>query len=468
MMLHRTTFRSLVLGGLAAATVLMATPPAAAQTGRRAMFTEAFRPDIMQRDIALLVTSLQLEEWQRPIMEALLEDYMTSFNTGVEAMKDKMKAAAEAVTQAGAANADQVLARTMEPLNAWRQEKERLSEKFMSDVKSQLGPQQLERWPAFERAVRRERLLPEGELSGESVDLFALVTRMQPTSTEDEAIRGTMSAYEMALDDALRSRLDRAKQLRPSMEQAMAAREVDRQADIQDQLMQASIAVREVNDRAIEAIAGAFGERGSAFRSMALGAGYPEVFRAHPVMLLMQQARKLDSLTDEQAQQIDVLMTEFAGVVDEADMRLLAVVRDDEPKAPRRRLKAAAERRAAGGAGTSGPRPEDPIATARAERDRAGDPFRERLMAILTPEQQEQLPGGPRATPKADGAETPVKTEPAPKLDPKRGGIQAARPDEQRPLRDRGGKGDRRKGDPSDEKTNVPGKQMPPMQSPAP
>jgi hypothetical protein len=232
---------------------------------------------------------------------------------------------------------------------------------------------------------------------------------MQPTSTEDEAIRGTMSAYEMALDDALRSRLDRAKQLRPSMEQAMAAREVDRQADIQDQLMQASIAVREVNDRAIEAIAGAFGERGSAFRSMALGAGYPEVFRAHPVMLLMQQARKLDSLTDEQAQQIDVLMTEFAGVVDEADMRLLAVVRDDEPKAPRRRLKAAAERRAAGGAGTSGPRPEDPIATARAERDRAGDPFRERLMAILTPEQQEQLPGGPRATPKADGAETPVQ-----------------------------------------------------------
>ena len=268
MTLHRITIRSLVLGSLAAAAVLVATPHAGAQTGRRAMFTEAFRPDIMQRDIALLVSSLQLEEWQRPIMEALLEDYMTSFNTGVEAMKDKMKAAAEAVTQAGAANADQVLARTMEPLNAWRQEKERLGEKFMTDVKSQLGPQQLERWPNFERAVRRERLLPEGELSGESVDLFAMVTRMQPSPAEEEALRGTMTAYELALDEALRARADRSKQLRASMEQAMGARDTDRQADVQDQMMQSSIAVREVNDRAIDSIAGAFGERGAAFRQI--------------------------------------------------------------------------------------------------------------------------------------------------------------------------------------------------------
>ena len=466
MTLHRITIRSLVLGSLTAAAVLVATPHAGAQTGRRAMFTEAFRPDIMQRDIALLVSSLQLEEWQRPIMEALLEDYMTSFNTGVEAMKDKMKAAAEAVTQAGAANADQVLARTMEPLNAWRQEKERLGEKFMTDVKSQLGPQQLERWPNFERAVRRERLLPEGELSGESVDLFAMVTRMQPSPAEEEALRGTMTAYELALDEALRARADRSKQLRASMEQAMGARDTDRQADVQDQMMQSSIAVREVNDRAIDSIAGAFGERGAAFRRSALEAAYPEVFRAHPVMLLMQQARKLDSLTEEQAQQIDALMSEFSGAVDEANMRLLAVVRDDEPKAPRRRLKAAAERRAAGGAGSPGTRPDDPVATARAERDRMGEPYRARLMAILTPEQQSELPGGPRPDPKQGSALEAMQEDGDKKIDQAAPGADdksSRASGSRRDLRDRTGKGDFRK---AGEDTKQGGGAKPPAGTP--
>jgi hypothetical protein len=370
------------------------------------------------------------------------------------------------VTQAGAANADQVLARTMEPLNAWRQEKERLGEKFMTDVKSQLGPQQLERWPNFERAVRRERLLPEGELSGESVDLFAMVTRMQPSPAEDEALRGTMTAYELALDEALRARAERSKQLRSAMEQAMGARDTERQADVQDQMMQASIAVREVNDRAIDSIAGAFGERGAAFRRTALEAAYPEVFRAHPVMLLMQQARKLDSLTEEQAQQIDALMSEFSGAVDEANLRLMTVVRDDEPKAPRRRLKAAAERRAAGGAGSPGTRPDDPVATARADRDRMGEPYRARLMAILTPEQQSELPGGPRPDPKQGSALEAMQEDGDKKIDQAAPGADdksSRASGSRRDLRDRTGKGDFRK---AGEDTKQGGGAKPPAGTP--
>jgi hypothetical protein len=165
-------------------------------------------------------------------------------------------------------------------------------------------------------------------------------------------------------------------------------------------------------------------------------------------MLLMQQARKLDSLTEEQAQQIDALMSEFSGAVDEANMRLLAVVRDDEPKAPRRRLKAAAERRAAGGAGSPGTRPDDPVATARAERDRMGEPYRARLMAILTPEQQSELPGGPRPDPKQGSPLEAMQEdgnkkidEAAPGADDKSSRASGSRRD----LRDRSGKGDFRK-----------------------
>ena len=80
-----------------------------------------------------------------------------------------------------------------------------------------------------------------------------------------------MTAYELALDEALRARAERSKQLRSAMEQAMGARDTERQADVQDQMMQASIAVREVNDRAIDSIAGAFGERGGHAEAVASG-----------------------------------------------------------------------------------------------------------------------------------------------------------------------------------------------------
>ena len=48
--------------------------PAAAQFGGRAAFGEAFQPDILQRDITLINSVLELEEWQRPIVEALMQD----------------------------------------------------------------------------------------------------------------------------------------------------------------------------------------------------------------------------------------------------------------------------------------------------------------------------------------------------------------------------------------------------------
>ena len=75
-----------LIATVAVATAIAMAVPAQAQFGGRAGFAEAFVPDILQRDLPLMTSSLGLEEWQRPVVEALLQDYMTGFNTGVEAM----------------------------------------------------------------------------------------------------------------------------------------------------------------------------------------------------------------------------------------------------------------------------------------------------------------------------------------------------------------------------------------------
>jgi hypothetical protein len=392
---HRTFRRTArPLAVLAIAAVMAAARPTEAQAGRRMLFAEAFRPDIMQRDLTLMVQQLQLEEWQRPVVEALIGDYATAFNTGVEALKDRMRAASEEAVRSGSQGGDQTLQKVLEPLAGWRAEKEQMLAKFSTDVKSQLGAQQLERWPAFERALRRERLLPEGDLSGERVDLFALLARMQPTPAEEQSTATVLAQYEIMLDQALVARSQRTKDVLPRLEAAMSAMDYERMGDLQDQAMQASVAVRDVNDAAIESIAGALGGRGPEFRKAALEAGYADAYRIHPVMVLMQQVRRLESLSPEQVAQVDALMQEFAAACDEASSKLATVVRAEEPKAAKRRAKAMMERKAGTAASAPGTKPDDEVAKARAEKEAMGNPYRERLMAILNPEQLAEL-GGP-------------------------------------------------------------------------
>lgn len=397
-------------------TAVMIASPAAAQFGGRASFGAAFQPDIMQRDVMLITSSLSLEEWQRPVVEALLQDYMSNFNTGVDALKDRMKVASEdAARLTSSSNGDAVLERIMAPLNTWRGEKQQMLEKFMSDLKSQLGPQQLERWPNFERALRRERLLPDGDLSGESLDLFAVLAHMQLTPAEQDAVKQPLATYELMLDEALVKRMAQITKLEPELADAMRSMNYERGADVQDKIMLVRVEVRSANDAGIELLAAALGDRGNEFHTRALEAGYPDVFRPHPVMILMQQAAALTSLTNDQASQIDALMTEFNGVCNDANMKIYAAVRDDQPKAPRKRVQSMAERKS-GAAGSAPNTPQganssDPVVKARVERESMGAPFRDRLLAILTDEQKAELPGGVKVESaersKGDQAATP-------------------------------------------------------------
>lgn len=397
------TLRPLTVAAALAAPLFVAAPAALAQFGGRAGFSDAFRPDILQRDVGLMTSILGLEEWQRPVVEALLEDYMASFRTGEDAMKERMKAAATEGARAGAAGGDAIFEKVMQPLNAWREEKRRMYDKFLSDLRGQLGPQQLERWPAFERAMRRERQLPEGDLSGESTDLFAILAKMQLTPAETDATKAAIAEYELALDQALVTRAARMLALEPELSEAMRAMNYQRGADAQDRIMALRVAVRSANDAGIDSIAAALGERGAEFRRRALEAGYPEVYRPHPVGQLLERARALESLTPEQRTQIDTLAAEFAPALEAANAKVYDAVRADEPKAPRKRVQASIDRQS-GSAGRASAE-QDPVVKARTERERMGDPFRERLAAILTPEQLAELPGAV----KADTSNLPTK-----------------------------------------------------------
>ena len=62
---------TLLLGTLAVAGTLALSAPAHAQFGGRSSLADAFQPDVLQRDMPLMIDTLGLEEWQRPVMDSI-------------------------------------------------------------------------------------------------------------------------------------------------------------------------------------------------------------------------------------------------------------------------------------------------------------------------------------------------------------------------------------------------------------
>ena len=70
--------------------LFLLTPMAFAQFGGKSGFSQAFKPDLLPRDMTMIVETLKLEEWQRAIVQTLLQDYQDSFKTGTDAIREKM------------------------------------------------------------------------------------------------------------------------------------------------------------------------------------------------------------------------------------------------------------------------------------------------------------------------------------------------------------------------------------------
>jgi len=371
----RTIRTLLVTTSIVAAAAFAA--PAGAQFGSQAL-AQSFKPYVMERDLPLLTETLALEEWQRPIVDALLVDYLASFNAGIEGVKTKMQEASVAASQ-NAADASALL----RPLADWSRERQVLYTRFAELVRAQLSPQQLELWPAWERAIRRERLLPLGELSGEQVNLVGVMADVAPPPEVRTAATPAVTAYELRLDAALVQRQAREDESMPVMMKAMEKMDGEAAAGIQEKIMAARVQIRDAQEQSLREIAEAMGpEWGAKFRVLALQRAFPEVYGANPVQRLFDGALTVNDLTDEQRASITSLRDEFLREWNGLSDQYLIAVKVDEPQGPRRRL-----------AGGAQPKSADVDNLRRQRQDRASH-YREELLKLLKPEQIAMMPGG--------------------------------------------------------------------------
>jgi hypothetical protein len=371
------------------ASIALASLSASAQFGGKAGFSQAFKPDIQARDMSLLVETLKIEDWQRPIVETLLEDYTASFKTGCDAVREKMVEVAK--SQKGAKSAVGLLA----PIEAWQVEKERIFQEFMENVKGQLSDTQREQWPRFERMLRREHSLADSDLSGEGVDLLAVARQMQMPPEAMASAQAAFDEYEVALDQAILARDNRIKALTGEFRAAMEGMDLERGSALQAQIMQVRVGVRQVQDDGIERIAAALpAPWGADFRQRALAAGYKEAFQPDPLASFFQVVEGVDDLTAEQKTGIAAAKSKWEAALASLRERMLDTIRRDDPNKATRATKAAQARLAAKQGKTAEAPPPEAMVPLRNEKNRLVQETRDAVMALLTPEQKEKITAG--------------------------------------------------------------------------
>jgi hypothetical protein len=379
---------ALLSAGLAVGGALLAAPAAEAQFGGRSGMATMFLPDFYPRDLPVFVDALQLEEWQRPIMEALLEDYVTEFNTAADGVRLNMGNLKDV---APGTSSEDVVDLITKPLVAWAAEKRKLHDDFLVGVRSQLSELQLELWPRLDRALRREKSLPNGELSGESVNLLLVCREADLTPVEMDVIRPILDEYEVKLDAALAERDAQLEAAIQPMFAAMSSGDSGAGLAVQDRIMSRRIAIRGVQEAAIAAIRDALGaESGDRFERRALQRAFPSVYRADPLAPMIEAALALPDLNDTQRLQIETLATEWDRDFAAAQAKHADALRLTEPKEPRRRMELAAAK-ASGGTIKWTDAPE--LEKAKSERQELMTRYQARLAEILSDAQKEAVPG---------------------------------------------------------------------------
>lgn len=384
--------RSLLVTVIALPMFLAATP-VRAQFGGAAGIADAFRADFLARDMQLFVEQLRLEDWQRPIIEMLFEDYRTTFEGGVERVREQIQNNQSRIV---AARPEEVMEIILAPITEWDVERRALKAQFLGNVKAQLSGEQLKRWPRFERTLRRDKELTKGELDGESIDLYTTVRQMRMPYEIEETVDPLLIEYEIELDRALITRAAKIESLQDALKQAMTEMDYESGLRAQDQIMAVRTRVRAIQDAWIDRIAESLPpEYGVPFRDRALAEGYPRAFRPTVIPDYFERLMDCPDLSNDQLAELESIDSNYEIDMADLEMRIVEAIRRNQPDEARRRVERLIEQKRTG----KRERSTGPADELLAKKKDLIEETRNRISGLLTPEQNAECLKGVRRSP---------------------------------------------------------------------
>lgn len=342
---------------------------------------DAFDPAVTTEQMEKYADMLDLSADQQAAALALLEAYQVEFEAAARPVRDKIE---NLRTEARETRDRTLWGELMEARGDFEETSEQMETTLLADVQALLTPEQAESgWPRVVRERRREQSLPRGLMSGERVDVIALVKDLDLSQEQSAALADTLNQYELELDLALIKRDQMQDEFRQNMRDLF--RNGDQQAisDLFERGKQAATKVRDINSRAARQVEALLPpEPAATFAAQVRQRSFPMIYRPSYADRVIDAAAKFDDLTGEQKENIATIQAAFAQSITSINRRMETAQVEMEESMTAERL----------GAMFRNGGDNDAMRDLRGERRDLETSTIERLRSILTAEQAARLP----------------------------------------------------------------------------
>jgi hypothetical protein len=355
------------------------------------------QPEYFSRDLLLFIEGLNLTEEQQLIAEMIFEDYEREFQEGLDGMEAQVTDVANNVAELGD-DKDAIVKAVLAPIQGWAGQRDVLGLQLVENIRIILDSEQQSAWTAFNRRLDREKRLPDGRLSGENTNLDHVMRDLDLQPAAGTELADAKLRWELALHDALVVRADATRQNFNLLEQINNSSSGADDARKRKQELSARIAVRNINDTAIEELAALIATHGGAFRHEALKRGYGRVYRTTPAERIFKAAIENETI-GEDADLLAAVQNLFAEYLEELaaiNTALLELTRDWEPELEAAKIQNRIRRLN----GETLERPMDPTRELYQQRRDLGTRYVELLRDLLGLELFSELDGASRYLPR--------------------------------------------------------------------
>ena len=268
--------------------------------------------------------------------------------------------------------------------------KRKMRLEFESDLVVVLTEDQQHLWPPLQRQLIRDRLLPRGRLSGETVDIMSYVDQQDYNDETLTTIIPVLTEWDLAVTPALTARDEHMIENQGSLMSAMSTMDTTSGIEVMKAQARLAEAIREINDNAVENIVLLLpDEVGTEFNSFAKERGYPRIFRPTRTDRAYKAAMELEGLEPDILQAINELYVALQSEMVYANEQILSATHRWEAQEQLDRMNRFAQRMTGG----TSERAESPIQKAEDSKRVIEENYLEQLRMLLTDEQIEALGG---------------------------------------------------------------------------
>jgi len=348
--------------------------------------SQAMQQTISRRGLDTYCRMLSFDKDQKEVAVALLEGHQSALSTMQKEMQDSMAGLAEKMQDGGFEEYQKEMPKVMKSMG---EKAEGLEKGFFDDLKALCNEDQLAQWPAVERFRRRETAMRFGFVSGSAVDLISISDRIKPTPTSESEYKETLSAYELEVDRILVNFEQIGKDAQKGMLEPGAMFDMKRIETMMKKFYDSAVMIRDINRNYARKLDGILLESDRAKLTSEINRrSFPRIYRDSHTQQILKTALKFEDLKPEQKEQLAAINESHAREAASINEKWAKAMEEKEAKAGGTLMVMIQSFQTMNDGGDK----EDPVKEQREARKALDDKTKDKVEAMLTPDQKSKLP----------------------------------------------------------------------------